>query len=216
MPQPGPQSGPPLGPQPGLPPGPPIPTPPLPPPRGRGPAALIAFGVLAALVIIGGGWALVSLAAGSLPTGSRADAPVSSDAPIPPGPLDPTDPGGTTADPDPGGQSSGPSGQVTVSWTLSDVQYRAELTTSGATGNAVVTYTDPQEGQVRTVRQDVQLASAQGQRAYVGSDPIDVDTGGPAAYYAPDVFVLSTNADGTVYISQVCDTSGTCVPATME
>ena len=194
-------------------------TPPLPPPRGRGPAALIVFGVLAALVIAGGAWALISLAAGASPFGPRADdpradAPPTADAPTFPLPptVDPTDP----LDPDDIAPSGGPTGQVVVSWSIESTAYQATLTTAGPTGTAVVTYTDPDDGVQRTVRQDVRLAGDGGQLAYVGSNPVDADTGAPSTDYAPDIFLLTTNDEGKVSINQVCDTTGICSPATME
>ena len=94
--------------------------------------------------------------------------------------------------------------------------YRATLTTAGPTGNAVVTYADPDTGELRTVRQDVRLAGDGGQLAYVGSNPVDADTGTPTDNYSPDIFLLTTNDEGKVSINQVCDTTGICSPATME
>ncbi|HVH21802.1 MAG TPA: hypothetical protein VNA11_05020 [Pseudonocardia sp.] len=196
-------------------------SPPLPQPRGRGSGPLIVFGILAALLLVGGAWALITLVAGNSPFGPKpVDDPVaggpsiSTDAPVPTDPIQPLPP--TDPDPDGNTPSDGPTGQVVVTWTLSGVDYRATLTTTGSTGNAVVTYVDPTPpGQQRTVRQDLTLASSGGQRAYVGSSPVDADTGVPSDYYAPDVFMLATNDEGSVYIDQVCDTSGLCAPATM-
>jgi hypothetical protein len=197
-------------------------SPPLPAPRGRGSGPLIVFGILAALLLVGGAWALIALVAGNSPFGSGSvDDPaaggpsISTGAPAPSEPNLPLPPP-TAPDPDPNSPSDGPTGQVVVTWTLSGVEYRATLTTTGSIGNAVVTYVDPTPpGQQRTVRQDLTLASSGGQRAYVGSSPVDVDTGLPSDFYAPDVFMLATNDEGNVYINEVCDTTGICAPATM-
>lgn len=190
-------------------------SPPLPPVRGRGHGPLIVFGILAVLIIAGGAWALVSLAVGSSPFGPDAEDPRDrvpyTAAPVPSDPGLPVDP---TATPGPA-PSGGPTGQVVVGWTLSGVDYRATLTTAGATGSAEVTYTDPSSGP-RTIRQDLTLASSDGRTAYVGSNVVDVDTGAPATDYAADIFLLATNAEGNVYITEVCDTSARCAPATIE
>ena len=196
--------------------------PPLPPARGRSSGPLIVFGILAALLLVGGAWALITLVAGNSPFGPRTtDDPVaggpsiSTDAPVPNDPIVPLPPSADPV-PDENAPSDGPTGQVVVTWTLSGVEYRATLTTNGATGSAVVTYVDPEPpGQQRTVRQDLTLASSGGQRAYVGNSPVDADTGNPSDYYAPDVFMLASSGDGRVYINEVCDTSGICSPATM-
>ena len=195
-------------------------SPPLPAPRGRGIGPLLVFGVLAALVIAGGAWALISLAAGSSPFGPGTEDPRGG-APYTaaPAPSEPYRPAPSTEYPSPGviPPSDGPSGQVVVNWNLLGVDYRATLTTTGSTGSAEVTYTDPAPGgALRTMRQDLTLASSDGRSAYVGSNPVDVDTGAPTADYAPDIFLLETTSQGTVYVVEVCDTTGTCAPATME
>ena len=64
-----------------------------------------------------------------------------------------------------------------MTWTIDAVDYRATLTTAGATGNAVVTYRNPQDGQSRSVRQDLVLTQVQGRTVYVGSGPVDATSG---------------------------------------
>ena len=191
--------------------------PPLPPPRGRANTGLIVFGVLAALVITGGVWALFMLAGGNSPFGSRdadprAGAPSATEAPAPPiVPLPPTAP--PTDDPgdSPG---TGPTGQVQFSWTLDGTTYQATLTTTGDSGTADVSYPDA-SGATAEVRQDVRFVESEGRLAYVGSNPRDPVTGAPSTTYLADIFVLATNEAGNVYIEQVCDLSGRCAPATM-
>jgi hypothetical protein len=191
-------------------------TPPLPPARGLGTGPLIVFGILAALVLAGGAWGLISLAAGAAPFGPRADDPQASAPATPDSPILPLPPTTDPLGPDDIAPSGGPTGQVVVSWAVESTDYRATLTTAGPTGNAVVAYTDPDSGALRTVRQDVRLAGDGGQLAYVGSNPVDADTGTPADNYSPDIFLLTTNDEGKVSINQVCDTTGICSPATME
>ncbi len=227
----GPPAGPPGGPPMGgwqPPPPPPWPgtqvmpapvNPPLPPARGGSNIPLIVFGVLAALVITGGAWALIMLAAGSSPFGSSvADdpqaAPPTSAAPGPSAPAIPLPPSSAPGTGDP---SSGPTGEVQVSWDLAGVTYLATVTTSGATGTATVAYTATgQPNEIYRIRQDLALSNSGGKWAYVGSNPVDADSAAPAANYAPDIFVLETNDAGEVSITEVCDTTGTCSPATME
>lgn len=195
-------------------------TPPLPPPAGRNnTTALVIFGVLAALVITGGVWALLLLAGGTSPFGGRdADdrptaAPPTSDAPVlPPPSIAPLPPTG----PPTAGADTGPSGQVQVSWTLDGTDYRAKLDTNGSGGTAEVTYPDSTTGGTATVVQDLTFVNSNGRQAFVGSSPRDPTTGAPSTSYLPDVFVLATNSEhGGVYVEQVCDLSGRCAPATM-
>jgi hypothetical protein len=204
--------------------------PPLPAPGGRGSAALIVFGVLAALVITGGAWALIMLAGGHSPFGlgttddDRAAAPSVGPAPRPPtaiappgsiAPLPSFDPSVPVLPTDPA-PSDGPTGQVRVTWSLYETPYSAVVTTTGTTGSAEVTYPGGSAGGALTrIREDLTLVSSAGRLGYVGSDPRNPDTGEPAASYLPDIFVLSTNDQGEVLISEVCDTSGGCSPATM-
>jgi hypothetical protein len=214
------------------PPGPPVPSwpqsyrppqpviPPLPRSSGRN-TTFIVFGVLAALILTGGTWALIMLAGGHSPFGPsavddpQAGAPTGAPAsPGPVAPLPPASPPSASSPADPGG-SSGPTGQVRVTWTMVGTEYVATLVTNGPTGSAEVTYSDPRTGQQLRIRQDLAFVSSAERVAYVGSNPRDAVTGLATAYYLPDTFVLAENEQGNVFVEQVCDETGRCAPATM-
>ena len=190
--------------------------PPL-PKAGSRHTGFIIFGVLAALILTGGAWALIMLAGGNSPFGSgaadepQAGPPPATGAPFP-APTAPPSAGAPT-DPD---ASTGPTGQVRVTWTVLQTVYTATLTTDGPTGTAEVSYADPSEGGKPTlIRQDLTFVSSGDRLAYVGSNPRDAATDVATGGYLPDIFVLSSNDEGSVFIEQVCDDSGICAPATM-
>jgi hypothetical protein len=196
--------------------------PPL-PKTGHRNTGFIIFGVLAALILTGGTWALIMLAGGNSPFGTgeiddpQAGAPAATGAPAPSiAPLPPVSPpsASSPADPD---SSTGPTGQVRVSWTMLETVYTATLVTDGPTGTAEVTYADPSEGgRQTTIRQDLTFVSSGDRLAYVGSNPRDAATDLATTQYLPDTFVLAANEGGSVFVEQVCDDSGLCAPATME
>lgn len=165
---------------------------------------MVAVVVLAAL----GAGAVVYVERATRPTvalADAADAPVTTTRPT----TSTTRPPGGGED-EPGG-GEGVYGQTEIGWSAAGVDYRAVLDTSGPRGTAVVTFEHPTTAESVSIREKLTFGATIQGKAYVGSDPVDADTGQAEPAYRPDTFRVVQNLNGKWVVDAVCDVSG-CFP----
>jgi TIR domain len=98
---------------------------------------------------------------------------------------------------------SGIHGSVRVTWQHEGVVYNAFVATNGATGSALVNYIDPRTGIQIGAEQDLQFIRNPSGAFYVGSNSRVPGTTLPHPFYAPDIFRLASQPDGSWAIAEV-------------
>jgi hypothetical protein len=91
-------------------------------------------------------------------------------------------------------------GDAQVDWAVNGIAHTATIHTEGGAGTAEVT-----NAMGTWVTETLTLFFDDQGWYYLGSSPIDMNTGATAADYAVDAFRLQQQADGTFAFFAVCD-----------
>jgi hypothetical protein len=100
--------------------------------------------------------------------------------------------------------------EAQIEWAVNDVDYVARIRLDGETGYITVAYYSPTTGELMTIYEDLTLYYYEGDWFYVGSDPMDANTGLLTDGYAADVFKLEQVSDSTWIIDAICDVELQC------